>query len=121
MVGSGVVGNFAHQLVRVCIDNVNTLSNANGLFLVVLLLLASWAPYLYRTASMLWLGRKLKKNIRVGRRETVTLANVLAQIPPNKSPAQPLPASLVATTDTLYAREASDAHFGRWASMESSY
>lgn len=97
----GLFGSLLTLLLGYGLVTSSTISKKSGLIMVVLLLLASWAPYLYRTVRLLILARQLRKNIRVGRRETVTLAHVLGQIPSNEIAAQPLPTS--ARSDDRYA------------------
>jgi len=62
-----------------------------GLYLMLLILLAAWAPRLWRLWRWFWVARSIVRNVRIGNRETNPLRRALMQFTGPEISSQPLP------------------------------
>jgi hypothetical protein len=88
-----IVGTLLSGLLGYALIATKVTGGRAGILLALGIVLLSWLPYLGRYVRHAWMAMKLKKNIRVGRRDIASLTNVLMDIPSRDLAAQPLPMS----------------------------
>jgi len=91
--GIALLGTLIALLIGYGLITSNIAGRQSALLLTMGLVGISWLPYLGRYVRHTWLAMKLKKNVRVGRRDVPSLTKVLMDIPSKDLAAQPLPMS----------------------------
>lgn len=87
----GVVGTVLAILLTYVLTSTESLTFQGSLMLGLALLGISWLPYLCRYMKHLWLAYRTTRNVRVSRRDLLTLTKVFMKIPAGELAAQPIP------------------------------
>ncbi len=88
-----IAGTIVSSLIGYALIASNATTGRTAISLAIALIFLSWLPYFGRYIRHSWMALKLKKNIRVGRRDIPALTSVLMEIPSSDLAAQPLPMS----------------------------
>jgi hypothetical protein len=87
----GLGGTLLASLLTYLLTSTGSMEFRGSLMLGLVLLGISWLPYLLRYAKHAWLSFLAIRNVRVSRRDHLTLTKVFMQIPPGELAAQPIP------------------------------
>jgi len=88
-----LVGTLFAVLIGYGLIASNASSGKAAILIAMGLIGLSWLPYLGRYIKHAWTAIKLKRNIRVGRRDVPSLTKILMDFPSKDLAAQPLPMS----------------------------